>query len=145
MAKLTEFPELLVVQQASGADAAKCPGQLVMMGIAIGEPVIVDEYPQLALAQCWAVEMRQIVDRRARRVHRRLVNQVDLAQQPGVARQRAREASQAREKRHARCAVFVEYRGQCIWQILDRREHPLILSRFSASRVAFSHGHIPWL
>ena len=45
MAKLTEFPELFVVQKASCADAAKRSGQLVMMSIAIGEPVIVDEYP----------------------------------------------------------------------------------------------------
>jgi hypothetical protein len=82
-----------------------------MMGIAIGEPVIVDEYLELAFAQCRAVEMWQIVDRRAGRVHGRLVDQMDPTQEPGVARQRARQASQARKKRHPRCTVFLEYRG----------------------------------
>jgi hypothetical protein len=66
-----------------------------MMGIAICEPVIVDEYPKLAPAQCRAVEMRKIINRRAGCVHGRLVDQVNLAQKAGVARQRTTQTSQA--------------------------------------------------
>jgi hypothetical protein len=66
-----------------------------MMGIAIFEPIIVDEYPELALSQCRTVEMRKMIDRRPGSVHRRLIDQMDLAQEPGVARHRARQAGQA--------------------------------------------------
>jgi hypothetical protein len=63
MAKLGRVAKLLIGQRAFCANAEKCPAQLIMMGIAVGEPVIVDEYLELAFTQRRTVEMREVIDR----------------------------------------------------------------------------------
>ena len=95
MAKLAGLAEFFLVEQAYRPDAEKCPGQLIMMGIAVGQAVIVDEYLQLALAQRRAVEMGKVIDRRSGGVHGRLVDQMDLAQ-TGMHRRRPRRGREAK-------------------------------------------------
>jgi len=46
--ELRGFPELFLVEQAFRANAEKGPGQLVVVSVAARQPVIVDEYLQLA-------------------------------------------------------------------------------------------------
>jgi hypothetical protein len=116
-----------------------------MMGIAVCEPVIVDEYLELAFAQCRAVEMRKIINSRAGRVHGRLVDQMDLAEKGWITRHSAGELRQALEKRHARRAMFLEYYGQCVWQLLNHREHRFRLSRISGPVVILFHDNFPRL
>jgi hypothetical protein len=62
VAELTGFPELFLVEETLCANLEKCPGQLVMMGVAVRQTVIVDEYLELAFPQCRAVEMGKIID-----------------------------------------------------------------------------------
>jgi len=68
--------ERLVIEHAFGADIAKRSRQLIMVRIAAGQPVVVNKYPKLALAQRWAVEMRQIINGGTCGVHRRLIDKV---------------------------------------------------------------------
>src|SRR6476660_3236550 len=91
LAELLVAAEILVVEQDVGADATERAGQLIMMGVAAFQAIVVDENLQFALAQRRAVEMRQIIDRGAGRVHRRLVNQMNLAEEIGVAGDRERQ------------------------------------------------------
>ena len=72
--------ECLVIEHAFGADIAKRPRQLVMVRIAAGQPIIVNKYLKLALAQRWAVEVRQIIDGGTGGVHRRLIDKVYLTE-----------------------------------------------------------------
>jgi hypothetical protein len=116
------------------------------MGITICEPIIIDEYLELAFAQCRAIEMRKIINRRTGRVHGRLVDQMDLAEKGWITRHSARELRQAFEKRHARRAMFLEYDCQCVWQILNRGENRLRLSRISTGPVVILfHDNFPRL
>ena len=123
MAKLAGLAELFLVEQAFRPDAEKCPGQLIMMGIAVGQPVIIDEYLELALAQRRAVEMGQVIDRRSGRVHGRLVDQMDLAQK-GMDRSataRGREAKRRKNGiRDGRCSSSIA--AIAPGQTLDRSE-----------------------
>src|ERR1700756_5113691 len=79
-AQLLWLCEFLVIEHAFGADIAKRPRQLVMVRIAARQAIIVDEYLKLALAQGWAVEMRQVIDGRTCGVHCRLIDQVYLTE-----------------------------------------------------------------
>jgi hypothetical protein len=117
-----------------------------MMGIAIRETVIVEEYLELALAQCRAVEMRKIINRRPGRVHGRLVNQMDLAEKGWITRYSVGQPRQALEERHAQRAVFLKYDGQRVRQVLNRGEYQLRLPRLLASRVVILfHDNFPRL
>src|SRR5205807_8797999 len=62
LAQLFVAAEILVIEQDVGADAAERAGQLIMVGVAALQAIVIDENLQFALAQCRAVEMRQVVD-----------------------------------------------------------------------------------
>src|SRR6516164_1377174 len=100
--------ELLILQQTLRPDVAERSRQLIMMRVAARQTVIVDKYLQLAFAQGGAVEVRQIVDRRARSVHRRLINQMDPAKKRRVACNGVIQSSQISEKRHPRRPVLLD-------------------------------------
>jgi hypothetical protein len=53
---------------------------------------------------------------------------MDLAEKGWITRYSVGQPRQALEERHAQRAVFLKYDGQRVWQILDRRERPLVLS-----------------
>src|SRR6516162_7075455 len=75
-AQLLGMTELFGLQHALCPNVAKGSRQLVMVRIATRQAVIVDENLELAFAQRRAVEMRQIIHRRAGRMHGRLVDQM---------------------------------------------------------------------
>ena len=132
-AQLARLAELLVGEQASRADGEKGPGQLVMMAVAAGETVVVDENPQLAPAQRWAVEMGKVIDGGAGGMHRRLIVQVDLAENERIARDRRRRVGKLAEEGHARGAMTGQDRGDRPWKIVGSG------FRFRGS----SHGKYP--
>jgi hypothetical protein len=71
---------------------------------------------------------------------------MDLAEEGWITRHSAGEPCQALEKWHARRAMFLEYDGQCVWQILNRGENRLRLSRISTGPVAILfHDNFPRL
>jgi hypothetical protein len=71
------------------------------MGVAAGQTIVVDKDLKLAFAHGRAVEMRQVIDRGACRMHCRLVDQMYLAEKGRVAGGRAIEVGEITEKRHA--------------------------------------------
>src|SRR5262249_13056551 len=100
-------------------------------------------YPELAFAQRWAVEVRQIINRRARRVHGGLVDQMNFAQKRGITGRRVGQSSQPLKKGHAGWAVLLEHGSQTVWQILDRSEGRLRFYRRPAGRCFIvSHCNI---
>ena len=106
LAQFVGFAELLVVEYQRRADIPEHAGQLVVVRIATRQTVVVDKDLQLALAQRWAVEMRQVIDGSACCVHRRLVNQMNIAKQRGIARDITRQRRETLEERHARRPVL---------------------------------------
>ena len=94
LAQFLVAAELLVLEQDIGADAAERAGQLIVVGVATRQTVVIDKDLQLALAQRRAVEMRQVIDRGAGGVHRRLIEQVDFAEKLRVADDRKGQCCQ---------------------------------------------------
>ncbi len=110
LAQFVGFAELLVVEYQRRADIPEHAGQLVVVRIATRQTVVVDKDLQLALAQRWAVEMRQVIDGSACCVHRRLVNQMNIAKQRGIARDITRRSAAKRLKngmRDGRCCAAI--------------------------------------
>jgi hypothetical protein len=70
---------------------------------------------------------------------------MDLAEKGWITRDSAGELRQALEKRHARRAMLLEYYGQCVWQLLNHREHRFRLSRISGPVVILFHDNFPRL
>ena len=99
-AQLIGITELFVLQHALGSNIAEGSRQLIVVRIAARQTVIVDQNLELALAQRRTVEMRQVIDCRAGRVHGRLVDQMYLTEKGWVARRRTRHRGQAFEERH---------------------------------------------
>src|SRR5262245_48222378 len=99
--KLGGFAELLLVEQANRSNTEKRPRQLVVVGIAIGQAIIVDEYLELTLAQRGSVQMRKIIYCRPGSVHGRLVVEVDLAEKARITGDRARQRGQISKERHS--------------------------------------------
>src|SRR5271170_5474517 len=113
--------KLLIVEQELCADVPKRPRQLVVVGIATRQTIIIDVYLQLPLAQRRAVEMWQIIDSRARGVHGRLVDQMDFTEQLRVACNRERQLRQVPEKRHPRRAMLIQQRQHRAREAVDLR------------------------
>src|SRR6266404_5358453 len=85
-----------------------------MVRIASRQAVVIDEYPQLALAKGRTVEVRQVVDGGTRGVHGRLINQMNLAEERRVAGELVIQSGQVSEKRHPRRPMLLgdgSYRG----------------------------------
>src|SRR6266436_6997343 len=99
--------KLFVVESASGANVFEGARQLVVVGVAVRQTVIIDKDLQLALAQRRAVEMRKIVHCRTGRMHGRLVDQIYLAEQRRVVSCRARQRCEAAKKWHTRRPVLL--------------------------------------
>src|SRR5439155_13025020 len=100
-AQLAGLTEFFVFEHTLRADIAKRPCQLIVMGIAAGEAVIVDEYLELAFAQRRAVQMRQMVHRGAGGMHRRLVDQMYATEKARISGDRCRHCCQMPKKRHS--------------------------------------------
>src|SRR3954451_21878150 len=64
--------------------------------------------------------MREIVNRRSRCVHRRLVDQMYVTEELGVAGNRERQRLDAPEERHARRPVLLDHVDHGLRQWLDR-------------------------
>jgi hypothetical protein len=111
------------------------------MRLAARQAVVIDKDAQLALAQGGAVEMRQVIDCRAGRVHRRLVDQMYLAEEAGLARQCTGHRGQTRKKRHRGRPMFFEHGVDQAGERLDRIE-----SRLGNIRFPGFHGKNsePW-
>ncbi len=131
--------ELLVLEQDPGADVAKRAGQLIVVGVATRQTIVVDEDLQLSLAQRRVVEVRQIVDRGAGGVHRRLINQVDFAEKLRVADDRERQCRQPAKKRHPGRAMPVEQREHLALEAGDRIRHRLNLPFHQGKTAACAH------
>src|SRR5215469_10573529 len=140
MAQLTRFSKFLITEQTLCANAEKSFGELIMMHVAIREPVIVYKYSELAFAQRRAVEMGQMINCSAGGVHRRLVDQMDLAQQLRVARHCAGQTGHAAKEWHSRRSVVRQHRGDKVRQVFYRRRSRYDISWDHVSRlVALSH------
>ena len=100
-------PELLVADQAGGADIPEGPSELVMVGIAIRQPVVVDEDLQLALAHRRIVQMRHIVNSGAGRMHGGLINQMQFPEHLRITGDLARQNAQIVKEWRVRRPVFL--------------------------------------
>src|SRR5437016_13433569 len=98
--------KLFVIEDTSGANVFEGPCQLVMMGVAARQTVIIGKDLQLAFTQRRTVEMRKIVHSRAGGMHGRLVDKIYLAEQHRIARCRARHCGEAAKEWHSRRPVF---------------------------------------
>src|SRR5216683_850282 len=113
-AQLFGLAKLFVSEHAFGANITEGSRQLIVMGIAPRQTVIVNKNPKLALAQRRAVEVRQVVYCRTGRVHGRLVDQMYLAEETRVTRCGARHRCEAVEEWHSRRPMLLE---QCLHRI----------------------------
>ena len=92
--------ECLVIEHAFGADIAKRSRQLIMVGVSARQAIVVDKYLKLALAQGWAVEVRQIINGGTCGVHRRLIDKVYLTEKCRIAGGRVVEGREIAEEGH---------------------------------------------
>ena len=93
-AQLADFAEVLVVQDKLRADMLEGTGQLIVVRVAAGQAVVINEDSQFPLAHRRAVQMRQVVHGRTGSMHRGLIDEMDLAKQSGVARHLGRQVAQ---------------------------------------------------
>src|SRR3954470_20305177 len=100
--------EFFVAELYCGPDVLEGASQLVMMRVALGKTIIVNEDLQLAFAQPWAIKVRQVVNRGARRMHRRLVDQMHIAQKIRIACDRQGQAADVPKEWHARWPMLLD-------------------------------------
>ncbi len=120
LAQFLGAAELLILEQDLGADVAERAGQLVVVGVAAGQTVVIDKDLQLALAQRRVVEMRQVVDRGTGGVHRRLIDQMHFAEKLRVAGDRKGQGRQTAKERHARRTMPVKQRQHIAPKVAHR-------------------------
>src|SRR3954453_8764147 len=120
LAQLFGATEFLVAYLDLGADVPESAGQLIMVGVAPRKAVIVDENLQFALAECRVVEVRQAIHRGSGGMHGRLIDEMHIAEEFGVAGHRQRQRLHAPKKRHARRPVLLDHVDHGSRKHLDR-------------------------
>jgi predicted chitinase len=71
-----------------------------MVRVSARQAIVVDKYLKLALAQGWAVEVRQIINGGTCGVHRRLIDKVYLTEKCRIAGGRVVEGREIAEEGH---------------------------------------------